>query len=170
MLKDTSASCFRNIICSVKLGHFSTYDTTPLPHQYTFSFRYLVSVNVNLNLVAEIVPLARMVIGVMLNLAIANHVIVMSEEPFQEKILVTHSLDNVTVTRALMVSNVTNVRVAGRDKFPTANNVVNVSIHGTLSFKISSPKLPKFSTKLTTFKKKVLLVLTILNLKKSKNI
>ena len=126
--------------------------------------------NVNLSLVAEIVPLARMAIGVMLNLAIVNHVIVMSEEQFPGKTLVTHSLDNVTVTKVLMVSNVTNVPVAGRDKYHTANNVVNVSTHGTLSFKISSPKLPKFSIKLTTFKKKVLLVLTILNLKKSKNI
>ena len=126
--------------------------------------------NVNLNSVAEIVPLARMATGVMLNLAIVNHVIVMSEEQFPEKTLVTHSLDNVTVTKVLMVSNVTNVPVAGRDKYLTVNNVVNVSTHGTLSFKISSLKLPKFSIKLTTFKKKVLLVLTILNLKKSKNI
>ena len=66
----------------------------------------------------------------MLNLAIVNHVIVMSEEQFPEKTLVTHSLDNVTVMKVLTVSNVTNVPVDGRDKYPTANNVANVSILG----------------------------------------
>ena len=119
---------------------------------------------------AEIVPLARMAIGVMLSLVIANHVIVTSEEPFPGKILATHSLDNVTVTMVLMVCNVTSVPVDGRDKYPTVNNAENVSTRGILSFKILSPKLPKFSTKLTIFKKKALLEHMILSLTKSKNI
>ena len=102
-------------------------------HQYHTSivfFRSLANVNVNQNSVAEIVPLVRMVIGVMLNLATANRVIVMSEERFPEKTPVTHSLDNVTVMKVLTVSNVTSVPVAGRDKYPTANNVANVLILG----------------------------------------
>lgn len=79
---------------------------------------------------AEIAPLVRMVIGVMLNLAIANRVIVMSEERFPEKTPVIHSLDNVTVMKVWTVSNVTNVPVAGRDKYPTVSNAANVSILG----------------------------------------